>query len=627
MGKKGTRAKPKQTNPPDGDKCSFPKNSAKDAIVAAKAQPAQLVTDSRKELNVGDEQYSPMSMIASVLGSPQQAGEPFLSGWLKAEQMLRKYPKPAVGEDPGDWISKIMLCALIHDPGTYQTLSTTENLTLTEAEQICLAEEQAKSTKKHMEAVHQGHPTSMNNMESHTDVVSVQQVERSSNQLTQKLAEEINVRNDRVSNVVPSPCTQIRVNQEEMQRQARIDREREERKEMERERRHREYMEELFKPFTCTKLAQNINCGTMADVAVTPAEILKVTDTAKVPAEKAKAPKTVEVSNTSKLNVPAAHPNFSVMIHAAIAALKEHNGSSRQAIVKYIMSNYKVGTDQKAIDSSVKEALKSSIQKGLLKAIRNVDDKRATEAPQAAEAQKATNSPKRAEASEAKAPEATEAQKIIGAIADNAVAPTATAKAIEAKVPEAIEAQEMIDSRVKATLESVIQEDPLEHSEGKDTSGFPKVVPKVNAMKATKAKKHDAIKMAKTTKKATGVTKRSTKAKKPTGANKSKREKTTNPLKRAQAAEKFKAPKAEAAKKPKAAKPKMTPAKKVRKNFDTAQRIWTKKKRKERWKHPWKEKRKERWKHPWKEKEEREMEASMERKRGKRDGSIYNILI
>ena len=88
MGKKGTRAKPKQTNPPEGDKCSFPKNSAKDAVVAAKAQPAQLMTDSRKECKVGEEQYSPMSMIASVLGSPQQAGEPFLSGWLKAEKML-----------------------------------------------------------------------------------------------------------------------------------------------------------------------------------------------------------------------------------------------------------------------------------------------------------------------------------------------------------------------------------------------------------------------------------------------------------------------------------------------------------------------------------------------------------
>jgi len=144
----------------------------------------------------------------------------------------------------------------------------------------------------------------------------------------------------------------------------------------------------------------------------------------------------------------------------------------------------------------------------------------------------------------------------------------------------------MIDPRVKATLESVIQEDPLEHSEGKDTSGFPKVVPKVNAKKATMAKKHDAIKMAKTTKKATGVTKRSTKAKKPIGANKSKHEKkTTNPLKKAKAAEKVKALKAEAEKKPKAAMPK-TPAKHVRKNVKASMMIWTKKKRKERWKHP-----------------------------------------
>jgi hypothetical protein len=239
-----------------------------------------------------------------------------------------------------------MLCALIHHPGTYQTLSTTENLMLAEAEQICLADEQAKSTKKQMEAVHQGQCTSMNNIESHTDMVSIQQVERSSNQLKQKLKKD-NVRNDIVNYIGPSPCTQIWGNQEELQRQARKDREREERKEMERERRHREYMEELLKPYTCTKLAQNVNCSTMAEVAVTPAETPKFTETAKAPAEKAKAPaekakapETVEVPNTSKLKVPAAHKDFSEMIHAAIAALKEHNGSSRQAIVKYIMTNY-----------------------------------------------------------------------------------------------------------------------------------------------------------------------------------------------------------------------------------------------------------------------------------------------
>jgi hypothetical protein len=99
---------------------------------------------------------------------------------------------------------------------------------------------------------------------------------------------------------------------------------------------------------------------------------------------------------------------------------------------------------------------------------------------------------------EAKSHEATKAKKTICAIAEVAISPTMIAKAIEAKVPEANEAQEMISSCIKATLESVIQEDPLEHSKGKDTSGFPKVVPKVNAKKATEAKKHNDINMAKT---------------------------------------------------------------------------------------------------------------------------------
>jgi hypothetical protein len=66
----------------------------------------------------------------------------------------------------------------------------------------------------------------------------------------------------------------------------------------------------------------------------------------------------------------------------------------------------------------------------------------------------------------------------------------------------------MIDSCVQAIFESVTEEDPLKHSKG--TSRFPKVVSKVNIKKATKAKKNDAIKMAKTPKKkATGDTARS----------------------------------------------------------------------------------------------------------------------
>merc|ERR1712045_717536 len=37
-----------------------------------------------------------------------------------------------------------------------------------------------------------------------------------------------------------------------------------------------------------------------------------------------------------------AHPPYATMIGAAIKALKERNGSSRQAILKYVCANYKV---------------------------------------------------------------------------------------------------------------------------------------------------------------------------------------------------------------------------------------------------------------------------------------------
>jgi len=40
---------------------------------------------------------------------------------------------------------------------------------------------------------------------------------------------------------------------------------------------------------------------------------------------------------------PAEHPKYSEMVKAALGALKERTGSSRQAIEKYIKANYKVG--------------------------------------------------------------------------------------------------------------------------------------------------------------------------------------------------------------------------------------------------------------------------------------------
>ena len=55
---------------------------------------------------------------------------------------------------------------------------------------------------------------------------------------------------------------------------------------------------------------------------------------------------------------PADHPTYKEMIIAAITSLKERNGSSRQAIVKYITANYKVGDNSTV---HVKLALKRMV--------------------------------------------------------------------------------------------------------------------------------------------------------------------------------------------------------------------------------------------------------------------------
>ena len=67
----------------------------------------------------------------------------------------------------------------------------------------------------------------------------------------------------------------------------------------------------------------------------------------------AAAPKAVKAT---KPKVAAAHPAFAVMVPAAITALKERNGSSRIAILKYICANYKVDATKAQV--SVKKAIR-----------------------------------------------------------------------------------------------------------------------------------------------------------------------------------------------------------------------------------------------------------------------------
>ncbi|CAL4075728.1 unnamed protein product, partial [Meganyctiphanes norvegica] len=68
--------------------------------------------------------------------------------------------------------------------------------------------------------------------------------------------------------------------------------------------------------------------------------IINMADAAKAPAKKAVKAK--------KPAVKPAHPPYQVMIVAAIKALKERGGSSRKAILKYIVANNKVADAAKA---------------------------------------------------------------------------------------------------------------------------------------------------------------------------------------------------------------------------------------------------------------------------------------
>merc|ERR1711878_123142 len=72
-----------------------------------------------------------------------------------------------------------------------------------------------------------------------------------------------------------------------------------------------------------------------------------------------------KVAKAKKPKAPAAHPTYAVMVAAAIKALKDRSGSSRQAIMKYICANYKVDAAKAGVP--LKLALKKGVAAGTLK--------------------------------------------------------------------------------------------------------------------------------------------------------------------------------------------------------------------------------------------------------------------
>ena len=83
-------------------------------------------------------------------------------------------------------------------------------------------------------------------------------------------------------------------------------------------------------------------------------------------ADIASAPVAVPKKKASKPKVPAAHPKYSEMVAKALSELKERGGSSRQAILKYIMDNFKVNDDDKKVNTHLKLALRAGVKNGSL---------------------------------------------------------------------------------------------------------------------------------------------------------------------------------------------------------------------------------------------------------------------
>ena len=82
----------------------------------------------------------------------------------------------------------------------------------------------------------------------------------------------------------------------------------------------------------------------------------------------AKSPTKAAKSAKKKKNKkgPTTHPKYNKMIAETIVALKERGGSSRQAILKYIMLNYDVGKDEKLVNNHLKMSLRAGIKNGKL---------------------------------------------------------------------------------------------------------------------------------------------------------------------------------------------------------------------------------------------------------------------
>ena len=122
-----------------------------------------------------------------------------------------------------------------------------------------------------------------------------------------------------------------------------------------------------------------------------------VTTSAPSPSKAAPKKAKAAAAKPKKEKAPASHPKYIEMAVAALNALKERSGSSRQAILKYITSNFAVGQDQKVVATHLKLALKRGVDTGAIKHVKGTGASGSFKAnPEAKKKEKKPKKPKAA---------------------------------------------------------------------------------------------------------------------------------------------------------------------------------------------------------------------------------------
>ncbi|VDL83361.1 unnamed protein product [Nippostrongylus brasiliensis] len=88
---------------------------------------------------------------------------------------------------------------------------------------------------------------------------------------------------------------------------------------------------------------------------------------ASAPTTSVKKVKAAKPKGEKKEKTAPSHPVYGAMIKAAIKELGDRKGASKQAIFKFIVQKYKLGDNEKMINSRLRFALKKGVESGLLK--------------------------------------------------------------------------------------------------------------------------------------------------------------------------------------------------------------------------------------------------------------------